>query len=186
MERFLRLLADARIEVVVDVRSQPHSRFSPQFNQQTLKTALLSTGIRYLYLGDALGGRPSAAIMYDSEGYVLYSAIAASEPFEQGIERLEHGAADYRVAIMCSEENPTECHRHLLVGRVLAERGHDVVHLRGTGTLESYQQVELRRTPAQSSFLVQEDAPWRSTQSVSPRSQQSNSSDYSDKPESND
>ena len=160
IERFLVLLADAGISVVVDLRSQPYSRFSPQFNQQNLKTALVSAGIRYLYMGDSLGGRPSVAEMYDSEGFVLYSAVAASELFKQGIERLERGAEDYGVAVMCSEENPTECHRYLLVGRVLTARGHDVVHLRGSGTTESYQQVELRRAPGQLSFLGQEDAPW--------------------------
>ncbi|MBU4556943.1 MAG: DUF488 domain-containing protein, partial [Actinobacteria bacterium] len=166
--------------------SQPYSRFSPQFNQANLKAALQASGLRYLYMGDCLGGRPSGAGMYDSGGFVLYSAVAASTRFMQGIERLECGAEDYRVVIMCSEEDPTSCHRHLLVGRVLVTHGHEVIHLRGDGTTETYQQVELRRLPGQMSLLVQEEAPWRSTRSVSPRSPQSSSSDFSDDMESSD
>ena len=177
-EHFLALVIDAGIEVIVDLRSQPYSRFAPQFNQAELRRALSAAGIRYLYMGDELGGRPPSADMYDSEGFVLYSAMAESDVFASGIELLERGAEQFRVGVMCSEENPTECHRHLLVARVLVDRGHDVSHIRGSGAVESYRQVELRRTPTQLSLVAQEGAPWRSTRSVSPRSRRRSSSGY--------
>lgn len=178
LERFLRLVLDAGCSVLVDLRSSPYSRYSPQFNQKNLKAALLQSGIQYLYMGDCLGGKPLSPAMYDAEGHVLYSAIADSPAFKAGLERLERGAEEHRVVVMCSEEDPADCHRHLLVGRVLVSDGHRVVHLRGDGTSESYEDVELRRAPAQLNLLDPEVVPWKSTRSVLPRSQQKSSSDY--------
>jgi uncharacterized protein (DUF488 family) len=89
-----------------------------------------------LFLGKELGGRPESSEFYDAEGFVLYSRIAESPLFLEGIERLITGITTYRVALMCGEENPANCHRRLLVGRVLAKRGVSVRHIRGDGTVQ--------------------------------------------------
>ena len=135
LEMFIDLLKSHKIDVLVDVRSKPFSRFSPQFNKEELKKAVKASGIKYLFLGKELGGRPQNSEFYDNYGFVLYSRIAEAPLFLEGIDRLMKGIKNYRVAVMCGEENPANCHRWLLVGRVLARRGVSVQHIRGDGTV---------------------------------------------------
>ena len=118
-EQFLDLLRSHDIEVLVDVRSQPFSQYATHFNAEPIRHSIQDAGIKYLWLGGHLGGRPDNPRFFDEDGHVLYRLVAGSSHFLQGIERLEKGMAQYRVAIMCSEEDPTDCHRHLLVARVL-------------------------------------------------------------------
>ncbi len=173
-ETLFALLAQHRIEVVVDVRSSPYSRYVPQFNRETIGPALQGRAIEYLFLGDLLGGRVEDQRFYDEEGHVLYGQLAQSPGFCQGIERLLALGARSRVAILCGEEDPTDCHRRLLVGRVLGERGLRIVHLRGDGRAQSEAELaddeKFRKTKGQLSlFDTAEPIPWKSTQSVSPR-----------------
>ena len=167
-EKFLDLLKQYEIEVLVDVRSQPFSRYNPQFNDGNLKAALQTAGVRYLFLGDQLGGRPDGDEFYDAEGYVLYHRFAESPVFLAGVERIESGVRQYRVAIMCSEEDPTVCHRHLLVTRVVSERGVDVQHIRGDGRLQSEQEIRPQQTQGLLFQEMEQDS-WRSLRSVSPK-----------------
>jgi uncharacterized protein (DUF488 family) len=136
------LLQQHAVDAVIDIRSNPHSQYSPQYNQASLKTALESAGIRYAHLGDDLGGRPKGGEFYDPVGNVLYSKVAAADFFIRGIQRLELGARRFRKpAILCSEESPSKCHRRLLVTPVLMERGTLVSHIRGDGSLQSEEQL---------------------------------------------
>jgi uncharacterized protein (DUF488 family) len=136
-ERFLHLIQEHRVEVIVDTRSQPYSKYSPHFDQSLLRDALTAAGIKYVYMGRELGGRPEGDEFYDSEGHVLYGRVAESPLFLEGLTRLEKGLALHRVALMCSEENPAGCHRRMLIGRVLDRRGTTVDHIRGDGRLQS-------------------------------------------------
>lgn len=136
--RLLELLAGNSIAVVVDVRSQPYSRFHPQHNRESLRDALKAAGIRYAFMGDTLGGRPQETCHYDSDGRVDYGSWAASPLFQHGLSRLVRSVEKYRVAILCSEEDPTECHRHLLIARVLLETGWspaEILDIRATGAV---------------------------------------------------
>ncbi len=137
----LDLLRGPGIEVVADIRTQPFSRWNPQFNRERLRAALADAGLSYVFLGAELGGRPPEAEFYDGAGQVRYGAVARTERFNSGLERLLDGAGEHRVAILCSEENPARCHRRLLVGRVLVGRGVEVVHLRGDGSVVPDQQL---------------------------------------------
>jgi uncharacterized protein (DUF488 family) len=143
LERFLDLLKRHRVEVLVDTRSHPYSRVAPHFDGQELRKSVVSNGIKYVFMGKELGGRPDGERFYDGEGHVLYSRVAESPVFLDGIRRLERGAGRYRVAVLCSEENPASCHRRLLVGRVLATRGIALDHIRRDGRIET--ELELRR-----------------------------------------
>src|SRR6266496_2246839 len=96
LARFLELLVQYDIQVLVDIRSRPFSRHVPHFNGPELKAAIRRVGIRYLFLGDELGGRPSSAEYYDSEGHVLYGRLSEAPSFIDGIQRLESGASKYR------------------------------------------------------------------------------------------
>jgi uncharacterized protein (DUF488 family) len=171
-QTFLELLAAHGIEVLVDVRSQPYCGYSTHFNREPLKRAVEARGLRYLFFGRELGGRPEGDEFYDDEGHVLYGRVAESEPFLNGIERIERGSREYRVALMCSEENPCVCHRWLLVTRVLRKRGVDVQHIRGDGRLQSDDELEAEAAepdvPKQLCLFPGEEPPWRSLRSVSP------------------
>lgn len=173
-EDFAALLKEHRINVVVDLRSAPYSRFAPQFDHEVLERKLAEAGVKHLFLGAELGGRPSGPQYYDKEGHVLYGRMTADREFQAGIERLERGIAGFRVALLCGEEDPAHCHRRLLVGRVLAERGHELLHIRGDGRLQSEADLTaesgkplVKEQPAL--FAELEEDQWRSTASVSPK-----------------
>jgi uncharacterized protein (DUF488 family) len=135
LDHFLELLGRHRIDVIVDVRSSPWSRYVPQFNRQVLQKQLPAAGIRYLFLGRELGGKPPSAEFYDQSGRILYARIAETAEFAGAIDRVERGAERYRIALLCSEENPAVCHRHLLIAPALSERGIEYLHIRGDGSL---------------------------------------------------
>lgn len=175
-ENFLALLTQHGIEVLVDVRSQPFSRYNPQFNDSNLKRAVEAAGMRYLFMGDQLGGRPEGDEFLDDAGHALYYRMAESPAFLTGIERLERGATEHRVAVMCSEEDPAVCHRHLLVTRVISDRGIDVLHIRGDGRLETEDEI----APPEKQgvlFAEMEKQTWKSLRSVSPKHRPPSSSE---------
>ena len=137
-EQFLNLLTDARIQVLVDVRSNPNSRWAKFANRDNLKEILESANIQYIYLGDVLGGRPSDSNGYDNQtDKVDYQAIQEKEYFRHGINRLLDELKRYRVCIMCAEEDPTSCHRNLLVAENLRRAGVEVFHIRGDGHIQT-------------------------------------------------
>src|SRR5579864_6579577 len=141
IELFTELLRKHAMQVLADVRSAPYSRYAPQFDYDLLPHSLNKAGIKYLFLGRELGGRPNKQDYYDADGHVLYSRITTDPSFVEGIERLERGMPDFRIALMCGEEDPAHCHRRLLVARVLIERGHEVLHIRGDGRMMSDEDV---------------------------------------------
>jgi uncharacterized protein (DUF488 family) len=143
LERFLSLLATAEVSVVADVRSAPVSRFSPHFNKNALAASLAARGIAYLFLGDELGGRPERPELY-TQGRVDYEKMAASPEFRAGLAQLIETAERHRLAAMCSEADPLDCHRCLLVGRALANAGFEVGHILVSGEIVSHAQEEDR------------------------------------------
>ncbi len=119
-EDFLALLKDFDIEYLIDVRSQPYSKFNSQFNQNEIKFFLERNGIKYIFMGDTIGGRPTDISCYDIEGKVDYEVIKTKDFFLKGIERLKTAYnKDINVVLMCSESKPCECHRSKLIGKVL-------------------------------------------------------------------
>ena len=170
-EAFLSLLRLHEIEVLIDTRSAPYSRFAPQFNKEALRDAVLGQGIKYGFYGKELGGRPEGGEFYDAQGHVLYGEVARSPLFQEALARLVQGAKTYRVALLCSEEDPNVCHRRLLITRVLDGLGVEVAHIRGDGRLEAeceLRTAEARQNASQPSlFGTDEETPaWRSLQSV--------------------
>ena len=139
---FLGLLSKHHVEVLVDIRSYPYSQYSSQFDKPALEKSLAGIMVRYLHIPE-LGGRPDGTEFYDPGGHVLYGAYAKTDKFKRGLDRLRKGIAKFKVALMCSEEDPTACHRRLLVGRVLVEEGIEVVHIRGDGHTQTEEEVGL-------------------------------------------
>lgn len=163
-DRFRELLSEHGIEVLVDVRSWPHSRYVQWADAAVLPELIAEAGAKYLFLGKELGGRPEGDAFYDADGHVLYGKVAEQEWFKRAIERLERGAEEYRVAIMCSEEDPAHCHRRLLVSKVLLDHGVTVAHIRKDG------RVEIESGPLklrEGTLFEDEEGLWRSSLSVS-------------------
>jgi uncharacterized protein (DUF488 family) len=180
-EHFIDLLRQHRIEVLVDARSAPYSRYTPQFDRDALRDLAAAAAAKYLYLGDTIGGRPKDENHYDEQGRALYSKMGKDQDFLETIARLERGADDYRVVLLCSEEDPAHCHRRLLVGRVLMERGAELLHLRGDGRIQSDDAVAIESGKALTQtqpalFPEMNEERWRSTASVSPKNRQPSSS----------
>jgi uncharacterized protein (DUF488 family) len=132
---FIGLLQLHRIQVLIDTRSQPYSRYAPQFNRKSLKTSLQQAGITYLYLGGQLGGRPRDTQYYLSHGKVDYERLAHAPFYRQGLERLMHEAERCCLAVMCSEADYHKCHRYWLIARSLVNEGIEVHHILHSGDL---------------------------------------------------
>jgi len=140
-ERFIALLRSANATAVADVRTSPYSRLYPHFNRDDLREELRLDGISYVFLGKELGGRPSERRFF-CEGVADYERMAQASEFSKGLDRVIEGAKKYRIALMCSERDPLDCHRCLLVGRALAERGVRVRHILDNGSVVGQDEIE--------------------------------------------
>lgn len=137
-ERFIALLRQHGITALCDVRSKPYSRMNPQFNREELKEALLAQGIEYRFLGKELGARSNDPNCYEN-GKVKYDRLADTELFRYGLKRILRGMRDdFRIALMCAEKEPLECHRTILVARHLVALGVTVEHILADGSLENH------------------------------------------------
>ena len=134
-EKFLELLSMHSITAVCDVRSQPYSKFNPQFNHKTIKKELEKHGITYVFLGKELGPRSDDPTCY-VDGKVQYDCLAKTDLFHQGIQRLRKGMESYRIALMCAEKDPVTCHRTILVCRHLRKNGIRIRHILEDGSIE--------------------------------------------------
>ena len=135
---FVALLRKHDVNVVVDVRSAPYSRYLPHFNKEVLQATLGNAGIDYAFLGKELGGQPGDRACYDADGRIMYDKLAETAAFSNGIEYIVHNASASRIALTCSEKEPLDCHRTLLISQVLVKRGVAVAHIRADGHLESH------------------------------------------------
>ena len=142
-DEFLALLQQHEIEAVADVRSSPYSRFNAQYNREDLEQLLKANHISYVFLGNELGARTDDPTCYVA-GRVQYSRLAQTKPFHSGLGRVARGSQRYRIALMCAEKEPLECHRTLLVAHALVGRGLDVSHIHLDGTLETHESAMIR------------------------------------------
>ncbi len=136
IEHFLNLVKNAGIGIVADVRSFPVSRYAPQFNKDALAKSLQGEGIAYLYLGKELGGRS-------------HEHPSTSEDFRKGLDRVIEESAHRRIAMMCAERDPLDCHRCLLLARRLAGRGIGLGHILASGDIASHRETEDRLLAAE-------------------------------------
>jgi uncharacterized protein (DUF488 family) len=149
-EQFLDLVLRHRIEAIGDVRSSPYSARFPHFNRELLDRGLRIANIRYVFLGDELGARPAQRECY-ADGVARYERIARIAPFRAGLERVRTGVARFRLALMCAEKDPLECHRTILVCRQFRNEM-DIHHILADGSIETH-------TDAESRLLTEEKVP---------------------------
>jgi uncharacterized protein (DUF488 family) len=135
------MLEKAGVTAIADVRSSPFSRRAPHFSRDEFRATLKERGIKYVFLGKELGGRPRASSLY-CDGVADYEKMAEEPAFLKGIERVMSGAKEHAIALMCSEHNPLDCHRCLLVGRVLAARMVSLGHILNNGKIAEQEEIE--------------------------------------------
>jgi uncharacterized protein (DUF488 family) len=149
MDEFLSVLAANAIEYLIDIRSSPYSRFKPEFSRRELELRLKERGIRYLYLGDQLGGQPADRTCYVGDK-VVYQLLAEKPYYQEGIRRVRNAfERQLHVALMCSEGKPTSCHRSKLIGQTLVNLDVPVSHIDENGQLRSQAEVEAELTGGQ-------------------------------------
>jgi len=142
-EKLTELLTAHGITTVADVRSQPYSRFNPQFNRESLQANLKAAGIAYVFLGCELGGRAEDSGCY-VDGKVQYDLLAQTALFQEGLTRIAQGMSAHRIALMCAEKDPLTCHRAILVCRHLAARGIGAQHILEDGGIENHEDALTR------------------------------------------
>ena len=146
IDTFLDLLVLHGISAICDVRSSPYSRFKPQYNREKLRKSLRGRSIKYVFLGKELGAQSKDSSCY-CDGRVQYHALARTELFRSGIERICMGVKrGYRMALMCAERDPLDCHRTILVAQNLERDSFSVSHILSDGTLETHNEVTARLT----------------------------------------
>ena len=142
MPQFLEALRAAEVEYLVDVRSAPYSKFKPEFSKRPLAAALVAHGIRYVFMGDSLGGKPDDPDARDASGRVDYERLRLRPTFHAGLERLQAGwEGGRRIAIMCAEGKPEACHRTKLVAQELVANGVVVAHIDERGAIRSHAEI---------------------------------------------
>jgi len=151
--RILEQLKLSKISYVIDVRSSPFSRFQPEFSQEPLAQSLKYNDIKYVFMGELLGGRPNDNSCY-TDGHVDYKKTRTKDFFLRGIDRLKTAhSKGLHVCMMCSEGQPSQCHRSKLIGEVLAEHGIDVTHILPNGSTKSQSEVIAELTDGQSNMF---------------------------------
>lgn len=150
----VRVLQKNQIAFLIDVRSRPYSRFKPAFSKEALQAQLQSEGIRYVFMGEELGGQPEDPACYDDAGKVDYERCAQRAAYLAGVRRLhEAQGKGLRVALMCSEGKPENCHRSKLIGATLLAEGLEVLHIDENDALITQQEVMLRVIKGQPSLF---------------------------------
>ncbi len=153
VETLLAVLQANRIRYLLDVRSSPYSSYKPEFSKNALLHFLEANGIRYLFIGDALGGQPDDDRCY-TDGKVDYEKVAQTSFYQGGIERLHKASRQsQRVVLMCSEGKPENCHRSKLIGQTLTAEGIEVLHIDEKDEVISQKEVLLRLTGGQPSLF---------------------------------
>lgn len=153
LTEFIAVLHQHAIAYLIDVRSAPYSRYKPEFSKTALAKALEQHGVRYVFMGDVIGGRPDDDACY-VDGKVDYEKVKATAPYQGGIQRLHTAFLQkQRVALMCSEGKPEACHRSKLIGTTLAEQNVPLIHIDEKGEFVTQEQVIERLTGGQLSMF---------------------------------
>lgn len=146
LERFIKQLQEYSVDAVADVRSVPYSKIFHDYHRESLAASLKEAGMHYVYLGEELGPRSKQDEHYDEHNQVQFGRLMQSEQYLLGVERLLDGLGKgMRIALLCAEKDPAECHRSLLIGYYFLRQKNIVVqHITHAGELESQLELEKR------------------------------------------
>lgn len=151
LDELLRVLDAHGVRELIDVRAWPTSKRHPHFDRVALEDALAAHGIRYTWMGEALGGyrkrvrtdSPHRALRV--EMFRTYADHMESAAFRAAVDRVLAAAADHVVALMCAERHWSRCHRGLVADHLVGVRGVEVVHMLDEATTEPHRLHRLAR-----------------------------------------
>lgn len=144
-EEFLKLLKQHSITYLLDVRSTPYSQYTCQFNKDVISEALVANGIKYYYMGKFFGARPDDKSLYTSDNYLDFEKMRSSELFKKGLDNVMKGLDEgNNIVLMCTEKDPMDCHRAIMVSRGFALKGIEVNHILPDGKLQSQKELDER------------------------------------------
>ncbi len=150
---FIEVLKQFHIAFLIDVRSVPYSGYKQEFSKEPLENEVQKHGIRYVFMGELLGGKPDDESCYVN-GMVDYEKVKQTEFFQQGIARIHSAfSQQQRVALMCSEGKPEHCHRCKLIGATLISEDLPVVHIDKNTELKTQEEIIERITGGQLSMF---------------------------------
>lgn len=135
---FIEMLKQHKINFVLDVRSTPYSKYAEQFNRENIEKTLRMDQIKYSFMGNYFGARPSEAELYHAEGYLDFEKVRVSERFMIGFQNVMLGLQqENNIAFMCTEKDPFNCHRAIMVSRAFDLAGIEINHILEDGNLQS-------------------------------------------------
>lgn len=144
-EYFSGLLKRNNINYVLDVRSTPYSKYAETYNREQLSELLLGKNITYSYMGKYFGARPENMELYNEEGYLDFEKVAQSDFFIKGMKNVILGLnRGNNIALMCTEKDPIDCHRAILVARTFALNQVKVTHILPDGRLQTQEELDER------------------------------------------
>lgn len=146
IEKFINLLKSNNIDKIIELRSVPKSKYSPHFNKQQLIYELSINEISYLDMGKYLGGRPDDKSVLNIDNRIEENLIEKKDWYNNSIKQLIEISKKTNVAIMCSEENPNNCHRGYIITHTILKEGEEVYHIRGNGKVQKAQRVGRQQT----------------------------------------
>lgn len=166
IEDFIELLIQNNIQFILDVRSMPYSKYYPHFNREALDNILKMNNIKYVFMGDSLGGRPNDITCY-TNGKVDYEKIKSKMFYQEGLDRVITAfEKDLSIALMCSESKPQECHRSKLIGESLIQKNIKLNHIDENGAIQNQIDVMLKLTKGRNTVdLFGQQTPFKSRKS---------------------
>ena len=143
LEYFLKLLNVFKINIIVDVRGIPYSKYASQYNKESIQRYLQKNNIQYIFMGEELGARSKDPSLYSLGGKLNFEQLSKTKLFNIGIDRIKNGInKGYNIAIMCTEKEPIDCHRSILVARKLHDQGIEIYHILENGNHKTHKQLE--------------------------------------------
>ncbi|MDY6834595.1 MAG: DUF488 domain-containing protein [Chloroflexota bacterium] len=134
------------IQTLVDIRSKPYSRYVTQFNKNRIANTCAEQGVKYVYLGNCLGGKSQDRSIRNKADKIDYELLAKKDYFVSGIDQILVLATKSRICLMCSEGHPNVCHRGLLIGPILEKKDVKVLHILPEGMVISTAYLQLSHT----------------------------------------
>ena len=145
VDYFINLLKSHDVNYILDVRNTPYSQFAASYNRESIRPVLQSNGIEYAFMGNYFGARPTDSSLYSTNGYLDFEKVANSSRFKKGFDNVAKGVKQgYRIAFMCTEKDPIECHRAILVTNAFYKAGYSVEHIMPDNTIQTQQDINER------------------------------------------
>ena len=142
-DKLIEMIKKYGIDCVVDIRETPYSKYNTQYNREVLRENLKSSGFTYVYMGHEFGAKRQTKESYNDDGYADFEKVIKEELFLKGIERITKGLQmGYKIVLLGAMQEPIRCHRSIMLGKYLNEKGFDVKYIMHEGNIVNQDYIE--------------------------------------------